>query len=132
MNRLLILVLALAACADPVRPGDTADCEAAPTSGHDFCQAYVAEDSMPGSPQTIFIRVHDTSIAGNGHDTDEAGPSGSFLISGLLRQPYLDLTLSYQDGLSLQYSGRFAPEGRITGVLVDTAGHTTPLSFVGK
>jgi hypothetical protein len=132
MNRLLLLALALTACSDPARPGNSAPCGANPSPNQDFCQTYVAEDSMPGSPLTISLRIQDTTITGNGRYASEAGTTGAIAISGLLRQPYLDLALSYHDGSVLHYSGRFAPDDRITGALFDTAGHSTPLSFVAQ
>jgi hypothetical protein len=132
MHRHLILALALTACAERVGPGDVTSCSSTPSPGHDFCQTYAADDSVPGSALTILLRVHDTTIVGNGRYTLEAGSTGTILISGILRQPYLDLLFRYDDGRALHYSGRFGPDNRITGAIFDTAGNPSALSFVPR
>ena len=95
-------------------------------SGH-----WAAPYSVPGSSLEFTLSQLADSLHGSGTYAIEAGSAGTLELRGAYARPAVQLTLIYQFGTRLYFTGQVAGS-RMVGTVTDSAGHVSSRTFLKR
>ena len=93
---------------------------------------WAANFSVVGASLVLTLDRVDGQINGAGSYAIEAGRAGTLQVSGSYAFPAITITLRYDSGEVLTYSGKFRDADHLEGTLANAQGQTTPLTFTRR
>jgi hypothetical protein len=81
---------------------------------------WTAPNQVPGSSTVFDLLLADSTVAGTGTYTIEAGPSGTISVTGTATALRVDLDLARSDGLVGHFRGRLVTADSMSGSLYFT------------
>jgi hypothetical protein len=78
--------------------------------------------TVPGSSLVITLATHDTTVSGTGTYSNEAGPSGTVAVTGMISRKTIDLDIVFDDRHVMHFTGELASPTRLLGTW-----HSTPV-----
>lgn len=91
---------------------------------------WAAPTVVVGASTTMSLVSQQSSVTGTGAYTIEAGPSGTFTVSGMYKPPELSLVLHYDNGRVASYSATLTDASHMNGTIASSGQAPSPLEFV--
>ncbi len=93
---------------------------------------WAADFKVPGASLVLDLTQYQAVIQGTGNYVIEAGPAGTLAVSGSYSKPTITLIIRFDYGRTETYSGTVLDSQHMSGVVADSAGNESTLSFTRR
>lgn len=107
-------------------------CTSSLAPASDVQGTWVADFNLPGASLVLDLKQSQALIQGTGSYAIEAGRVGTLEVSGSYPRPTITLVMSFDYGHTETYTGTVRDSQHMSGIVADSAGHESTLSFTRR
>lgn len=93
---------------------------------------WAADLNVPGASLVLDLTQSQAVVQGTGSYAIEAGRAGTLAASGSYARPTITLIISFDYGHTETYTGTVLDAQHMRGIVADSAGHESTLSFTRR